>query len=80
MYLGCFQQGARRKYASLIFPLIQRNLDLDHHASRFGSKADIGARPINVRFTPNSGHWLSASGCLLCAISGREQSQHIDYE
>ena len=23
---------------------------------RFGSKADIEARPINVRFTPNSGH------------------------
>src|SRR5262249_24533013 len=23
---------------------------------RFGSKADIGARPINVRFTPKSGH------------------------
>jgi hypothetical protein len=23
---------------------------------RFGSKADIGARPRNVRFTPKSGH------------------------
>jgi hypothetical protein len=23
---------------------------------RFGSKADIGARPIDVRFTPKSGH------------------------
>jgi hypothetical protein len=23
---------------------------------RFGSKADIEARPINVRFTPNGGH------------------------
>jgi len=23
---------------------------------RFGSKADIGALPINVRFTPKSGH------------------------
>jgi hypothetical protein len=23
---------------------------------RFGSKADIGARPVNVRFTPKSGH------------------------
>jgi len=23
---------------------------------RFGSKADIEARPINVRFTPESGH------------------------
>ena len=29
----------------------------------------IGARPIDVRFTPKSGHWLSASGRLLCAKS-----------
>jgi len=27
---------------------------------RFGSKADINARPVDVRFTPNSGHQLSA--------------------
>jgi hypothetical protein len=27
----------------------------------FGSKADIGALSINVRFTPKSGHWLSGS-------------------
>jgi hypothetical protein len=27
----------------------------------FGSKADIEARPVNVRFTPESGHWLSGS-------------------
>jgi hypothetical protein len=37
---------------------------------RFGSKADIGEGAVNVRFTPESGHWLSASGCLLCAKSG----------
>jgi hypothetical protein len=24
----------------------------------------------NVRFTPKSGHWLSALGCPLCAKSG----------
>jgi hypothetical protein len=36
---------------------------------RFGSLADIEALPPNVRFTPKSGHWLSASGCLLCAKS-----------
>jgi hypothetical protein len=35
---------------------------------RFGSKADIGARLAHVRFTPESGHWLSASGCPV--ISG----------
>ena len=30
----------------------------DRHV-RFGSKADIAALPINVRFTPESGHWLA---------------------
>src|SRR5215469_3443670 len=38
---------------------------------RFGSKAEIAARPRNVRFTPKSGHQLSALGCLLCAKSRR---------
>jgi hypothetical protein len=28
---------------------------------RFGSKADIGACPRDVRFTPESGHWLNIS-------------------
>jgi hypothetical protein len=37
--------------------------------SGFGSKADIGARLDHVRFTPKSGHWLSVSGCPLCAKS-----------
>src|SRR5215469_3235063 len=37
---------------------------------RFGSKAHIGLVPVDVRFTPESGHWLSASGRLLCAKSG----------
>src|SRR6516165_401858 len=37
---------------------------------RFGSKADIGASQNDVRFTPKSGHWLSVSGCPLCATSG----------
>jgi hypothetical protein len=30
---------------------------------RSGSEADRGARPFDVRFTPNSGHRLSALGC-----------------
>jgi len=34
---------------------------------RFGSKADIEARPINVRFTPESGHRNSVVECPLCA-------------
>ena len=37
---------------------------------RFGSKADISAMLIHVRFTPKSGHWLNASGCPLCARNG----------
>ena len=32
---------------------------------RFGSKADIEAPPPDVRFTPESGHQLSALGCPL---------------
>ena len=36
---------------------------------RFGSKADIAASPTNVRFTPKSGHQVSAFGGLLCAKS-----------
>ena len=40
---------------------------------RFGSKADMEASPRDVRFTPKSRHWLSASGCLLCAKSGHMQ-------
>ena len=37
---------------------------------RFGSKADIGARLRDVRFTPKSGHWNSVVECPLCAKSG----------
>jgi len=33
--------------------------------SAMGQKADIGVRPRDVRFTPNSGHRLSALGCPL---------------
>ena len=40
---------------------------------RFGSKADIGAPPINVRFTPKSRHWNSAAKFPLCAISRHKQ-------
>jgi hypothetical protein len=34
---------------------------------RFGSKADIEALPLDVRFTPESGHAPTRSGCLLWA-------------
>jgi hypothetical protein len=36
---------------------------------RFGSKADIGASPHHVRFTPKSGHWNSDAKCPLRAKS-----------
>jgi hypothetical protein len=37
---------------------------------RFGSKADIGAYPPHVRFTPKSGHWRARSACdgVLCFL------------
>jgi hypothetical protein len=34
---------------------------------RFGSKADIEARPTDVRFTPESGHCGAQRARLLCA-------------
>src|SRR6516165_8188105 len=34
-------------------------LALPHGDVRFGSKADITADRLNVRFTPKSGHWNS---------------------
>jgi hypothetical protein len=36
---------------------------------RLGSKTDIGLAPIDVRFTPKSGHCRATVGCPLCAIS-----------
>src|SRR5262249_40032319 len=36
--------------------------------------AVMAACPINVRFTPKSGHWNSTAKCPLCAKSGRQAS------
>ena len=36
---------------------------------RFGSKADIGSPPVDVCFTPESGHGRLTIECPLCAIS-----------
>ena len=44
---------------------------------RFGSKADIEAHPRNVRFTPKSGHRVSALACPLCAKSGLLQCKTL---
>ena len=46
---------------------------LRHGQCPLGSKADSATDQPNVRFTPKSGHWLSASGCPLCATSGLMQ-------
>src|SRR5262249_55397492 len=45
---------------------------------RFGSKADIGASPINVRFTPKSRHSLPRLACPLCANSRHSPSLFDD--
>src|SRR6202030_3323773 len=37
---------------------------------RFGSKADVTLLNFDARFTPESGHSPTRSGCLLRAISG----------
>src|SRR5215469_16856096 len=37
---------------------------------RFGSQADIALCQADVRFIPESGHWLRALECPLCAKSG----------
>ena len=37
---------------------------------RFGSEADIEVRRPDVRLTPESGHCLARSGCLLWATFG----------
>ena len=41
---------------------------------RFGSLADIETLQRDVCFTPESGHWLSVSGCPLCANSGHQRT------
>jgi hypothetical protein len=42
-------------------PLKRQQRRLLPHSTdvRFGSKADIGLPPVDVRFTPKSGHWNS---------------------
>jgi hypothetical protein len=35
--------------------------------------APFNTAGLNVRITPNSGHWNSVTECPLCAKSGHEQ-------
>jgi hypothetical protein len=43
----------------------------------FGSKADIGLPPIDVRYSPKSGHWQARLKCLLSANSGLMRAAKI---
>jgi hypothetical protein len=44
---------------------------------RFGSKADIALPAIDVRSSPQSGHWRATVGCPLCAKSGYTSLQPV---
>jgi hypothetical protein len=46
----------------------QRKIDF-----RFGSLADIGTKPNDVRFAPESGHVRCTRLCPLCANSGHSR-------
>jgi hypothetical protein len=45
---------------------------------RSASAADIGERPINVRFTPKSGHCGARLACPLCAKSGHNGASEAE--
>jgi hypothetical protein len=40
---------------------------------RFGSKADFGLAPVDVRFTPESGHSAALFRCPLWVKSGHQR-------
>jgi hypothetical protein len=44
---------------------------------RFGSKADVTVSPLDVRFTPESGHLQCTSPCPLSARSGHSRTHSI---
>jgi hypothetical protein len=53
-----------------------------HHSKIPASMSPLGQKrtfthlpPMSARFTPKSGHWLSVSGCPLCAKSGHSAVQ-----
>jgi hypothetical protein len=39
------------------------------YSCRFGSKADMAAHPVDVRYSPKSGHWQARMGCPLSVKS-----------
>jgi hypothetical protein len=60
--------GARQWQAVTIkrLPVSSGSVCFSNSANvRFGSKADIGLAPVDVRFTPESGHSLRLSECQL---------------
>ena len=44
---------------------------------RFGSKAEVKATNIDVRFAPESGHLQCTSACPLCANSGHSEMSKV---
>jgi hypothetical protein len=64
--------------AGLVEPLAERSGPGAHRMPcdvRFGSKADIEARPFDVRFTPKSGHSVSP----LCRQSAHPRLRKIPF-
>src|SRR5215813_6475836 len=71
----CAIQQSERRYSTRWWrqacraDVVSRARTLRAHV-RFGSKADIGAPPINVRFTPESRHMQCTSACPRRGKSG----------
>jgi hypothetical protein len=54
---------------------------VDHPADvRFGSLADITARPRHVRFTPESGLKSDIASRPFCAVSGNPKVNNVTWE
>src|SRR5215831_15131548 len=66
------KEELRQQPDSGIVPTCTGRLEGPSPDVRFGSKADIDGYQRNVRFTPKSGHQLSAPGCPLSAKSGHQ--------
>jgi hypothetical protein len=69
---GAFRLSAAAVSILLTGSCLSSESDIDSNRAdvRFGSKADVTLLNFDVRFTPESGHSLTRSGCLLWAISG----------
>ena len=59
-----FRECSHAEWAAIVWAVIVH----------FGSKADICSANSHVRFTPESGHLIADTGCLLCANSGHSHA------